>query len=480
MKKRVFIYVRVSTQEQYKEGYSVGEQTERLKKYCEAMGWIVVKIYTDAHTGADMERPALQEMIEAVKQGKADSVVVYKLDRLSRSQKDTLTLIEDILLKNGVDFVSMSENFDTATPFGRAIIGILAVFAQLEREQIRERMIMGKDARAKEGKWNGGCHVPIGYSYVDGELKINEFEAMQVKELFDMFFAGNPLYRIEREFEEKGYRMRKNRWDRRNMRYTMRNRTYIGELSHGGVWYQGIHDPIIDKDVFDAVNKELDKRRKRFEEQGYKTGTKAHTTHLGGLIHCAHCKGKFSKNQTGNKQYGFHMNYTCYSRHKRVKTMIKDRNCKNKSYRVNELDEHVFRQIRKLSLDPEYHITNLQEKNVDDDNQRKIRLIQAEIKNIDAQRTRYMSLYGNENYTIEELDGLVKPLNERKLSLMTEIKRLTNTETKLPKDEAIRIIDSFADVLEKGDLHEVRSLLELLIEKIVIDNETIDIHWTFA
>ena len=117
---RVALYIRVSTQEQAKEGYSIGEQTDRLKKFADAHGWTIVKIYTDAgHSGANQERPALQDMIEDIKEGRIDKVAVYKLDRLSRSQKDTLELIEDVMLKNGCDFESMTEKFDTATSLDR-------------------------------------------------------------------------------------------------------------------------------------------------------------------------------------------------------------------------------------------------------------------------------------------------------------------------------------------------------------------------
>ena len=127
------------------EGYSIQAQTERLQAYCKAKGWGVFHTYTDAgFSGSNMERPALSQLLEDVEAGRVDCVLVYKLDRLSRSQKDTLHMIEDIFLANGCDFVSMSENFDTSTPLGRAMIGILSVFAQLEREQIRERMAMGR------------------------------------------------------------------------------------------------------------------------------------------------------------------------------------------------------------------------------------------------------------------------------------------------------------------------------------------------
>lgn len=192
---RVALYPRVSSHEQT-EGYSIGEQIERLTDYCKAMQWDIYKIYTDpGYSGGSMDRPGLQEMLKDIKAGKIDKVVVYKLDRLSRSQKDTMMLIEDEFLAYGVDFVSMSENFDTSTPFGRAMIGILAVFAQLERENIKERTMMGKEARAKEGKWHGGATEPIGYDYDPATdlLSVNEYEAMQIREVYEAFLQGTPL-----------------------------------------------------------------------------------------------------------------------------------------------------------------------------------------------------------------------------------------------------------------------------------------------
>ena len=202
----IALYPRVSTQEQATEGYSIEEQIDRLKKYCEAMGWNEYRIYTDAgYSGANTDRPALQEMIRDIKDGKIKRVVVYKLDRLSRSQKDTLELIEDVFLANDCEFESVSERFDTSSPYGRAMIGILAVFAQLEREQIKERMSMGREGRAKKGKWRGGSNVPIGYDFIEGNLEPNEFEKMQIVEIFNLFLQGHQIETIERLFLEKGY-----------------------------------------------------------------------------------------------------------------------------------------------------------------------------------------------------------------------------------------------------------------------------------
>ena len=131
--KRAALYIRVSTQEQAQEGYSIGEQRERLIAYCKAHDWAIADIYVDGgYSGSNLKRPAIQKLMTET--AKFDVVLVYKLDRLSRSQRDTLYLIEEIFLPNTVDFVSMQESFDTSSPFGKAMIGLLAVFAQLERE----------------------------------------------------------------------------------------------------------------------------------------------------------------------------------------------------------------------------------------------------------------------------------------------------------------------------------------------------------
>ena len=144
-------YVRVSTENQI-ENYSIEEQIQRLQAYCLSKDYAIYDMYVDGgYSGGNTNRPALLKLINDAEQRKIQAVVVYKLDRLSRSQKDTLTLIEDKFLKNDVDFISVSENFDTSTPFGKAMIGILSVFAQLEKDQITERFTMGRIGRSKAG-----------------------------------------------------------------------------------------------------------------------------------------------------------------------------------------------------------------------------------------------------------------------------------------------------------------------------------------
>ncbi len=477
---RVAIYVRVSTQEQAREGYSIGEQIERLEKFAEAMGWTIYKIYTDAgFTGANTDRPALKELIQDVKDGKVEKVVVYKLDRLSRSQKDTLELIEGIFLKNNTEFVSMTENFDTSSPFGRAMIGILAVFAQLEREQIKERMTMGKDARAKEGKWKGG-KCPIGYNFIDGELVVDEFTAMQVRELFQVFNDGMPLRTIERLFNEKGYKNQYGvNWSTRQMRRTLDCKIYIGLVKHKETWYKGTHEPIIDLETFEKAGEILHERQKKFKESGIKAGISNQSTYLGGLLHCSHCGGRYSKYTTGSRQSGLYHNYGCYSRHKKVKNMIKDPNCKNKYYRIDDLDDIILGEIKKLVLDPSYIHEVKENQQVTDEDSKKIKIIRDQIKDIDSQISRFLDLYGIGRYTVKQLDEKIIPLEEQKNKLNVQLEALEDDTESLSEEQTIEILNTFDEVIEKGDFDEIRDLITSLIKRIDIDNEDITIFWKF-
>jgi site-specific DNA recombinase len=472
-KKRVFLYVRVSTQEQARDGYSIDEQIDRLRDYCKAMGWIIVKIYTDGgYSGSNTDRPALQDMIRDIEAKKGDSVVVYKLDRLSRSQKDTLELIEDYFLANKVDFVSMTENFDTATPFGRAMIGILSVFAQLEREQIKERMSMGREGRAKEGKFHGGGYEPIGYDYIDGLLKINEFEAMQIREIHKLFQEGKAFRAIEKIFADKGYTHKHGNWYPKRIKGCMLNDLYIGNVHYAGQVFKGEHDPIVDEETF---NKSI----ALYNSKDYSNCKNAgRTSYLGGLLFCSQCHARYAVStfKSNGKEYRY---YGCRSRRKVNRAMIKDPNCKNMNYKAETLDKMIFDEIRKLATDPS-HVHEIKKKNFSDDDLTKTKLIEKEIAKIDAQKSRYMDFYAIDEYTMEEVQAKVKPLNEQRKKLENELHTLANGKSALSEEDALELLESWEDVVEEGDFERIRMLINALIEKIEIDNEDIDIHWKFA
>ena len=466
---RVALYPRVSGMEQATEGYSIGEQIDRMKKYCESRDWQVHKIYTDAgFTGANMDRPGLKSLIKDAEKQKFDMVLVYKLDRLSRSQKDVLYLVEDVFDKHGVFFSSMTENFDTSTPFGKAILGILAVFAQLEREQIKERTMMGKQARAEEGKWHGSKWTPIGYDYKDDMLIPNEYEAMQIKEIADLFLKQTPVKEIARIMTEKGYKHKYGEWEAKTIRNVLSNKTNIGMVKLRDQYFQGVHKPILDEKTYEEIKEIMDERR---EKHSY---NKSYSSLLGGMIYCKHCGAKFSKQAGGHGLY-----YSCYSKNKKMKRMIKDPNCKNKTYKMLDLDYVIIEAITHLALDPDY-IEQLREEKPANNVEDKIKAINSEIAKIDEQISKMMDLYSLGNMPLEAISKKVTALNDTKTALEKELDSLDVPDT---DDDGMtpEQIQNLANVINDKDLtlEDKRAIVQSLIYYIEIDNEDILIHWKF-
>lgn len=463
---RVGLYPRVSGHEQ-EDNYSIPEQIDRMKKYCEARDWMVYKIYTDSvYSGSNMNRPGLQDMIKDCENGKLDMVLVYKLDRLSRSQKDTLYLIEDIFEKNGVGFTSMTENFDTSTPHGKFVIGILSVFAQLEREKIKERTMIGKDSRAKEGKWHGSKWVPIGYDYTGGLLIPNEYEAMQIREIANLFLNGTPVRTIERMVTEKGYRHKYGEWEATAIKRVLKNPVNIGMIKNRDKWYKGIHEPILDQKTFDAIQELMKDRQDQYGT------TKPHRSLLGGVLYCKNCGGRYARQSYNGVYY-----YICYSRSKKMKKMIKDPNCKNKNHRIEALEATILGEIHKLAIDPE-RIEQVRENRHLSDMTEKIKSITSEIAKIDTQISKMMDLYALGTIDLSLISDKVADLNCTKTALSKELDSLNAQDNKdVMTDEQIRSIAS----LMKDDLslEDKRNIVQSLIYYIEIDGENIIIHWKF-
>lgn len=473
---RVIIYVRVSTAEQAQEGYSIGEQTERLTAFAAAMSWTVVRTCTDpGYSGAKLERPGLKELIRSVQAGETDKVLVYKLDRLSRSQKDTLFLIEDVFLKNGVDFVSMSENFDTASAFGRATIGILAVFAQLERETIKERMLLGKIGRAKDGYYAGGKQILVGYDYIDKLLVLNAYEAMLVRTIFDDFLAGKAISTIAADLNKKGLYHRGREWYSQTVRRILSNRTYIGEVLYQGVWYAGRHEPIIERDVFDRAQRLLQLRAESY------TSSNNHVSPLTGFLWCGRCGAKYGRQRWMKRNDGTRkVCYMCYTKSKKCKTMITADHCDNKNWETDELESIIFDEIRKLGTDPEYLISEKKRAQEEREATDSAQLIRSEVTGLSSQISRLMDLYSLGSLSLSEVDAKIRPLAERRDKLEAELKAMTTPEGAIPAEEAKALVQSFGDVIDRGDLTEIRLVLTSLIKKIVLDGDNIEIHWNFT
>lgn len=476
MKKRVFVYLRVSTQDQADEGYSLGEQEERLRKYCEAMDWILVKIYTDGgFSGANMDRPALKEMIKAIEKGEADIVLVDKLDRMSRSQFDTLYLIQEVFSKHDVAFVSRAEAFDTSTPFGRAMVGILAVFAELERERLRERTADGREGRAKEGKWKGSV-PPTGYDYnkVTGFLEVNKYEAEQVKMVYEMFNARTPVYTIMNRLNSKGYRAKDAEWKEGKIRYVVESRLYLGEMKFKDEWVEAGHPAIITEETWERAQAILKEREK--ENEKYRPGRR-YSSPLAGLIRCANCGAKYHCRSNGkNKDGSTRRYYMCYSRAGTDKDMVVDPNCKNKNYRDRDLEAIIYSEIRKLKSDPLY-IDQLRDSV---DHTAILEAAEKRIMAIENQLSKLMDLYSIGQLDLEMVKNKAQKLSEEKKQLEAEVEEHRSLAVaQMNRQEVVDIVDLFEEAIESGDNAKTNNIIADLIEYIEIENELIKIHWNF-
>lgn len=241
------VYTRVSTEKQDMEGYSIEEQERLCKATIESKEWEYCGTFSDPGiSGKTMERPGLQKMIAAVEEGSVEAVVILKLDRLSRSQKDTLTIIEDILIKNNVALVSVKETLDTSTPWGRAMIGILASFNQLDRENIVQRTTMGRNAKAAQGGYAGG-RPPYGYFVSNGELAVAEDEGEVVQRIFQMHSKGMSLRKIAEELVADGVKNSSGGdMTFSTVQTIIKNKDfYLGNWKYGDVYFENHHEPIL-------------------------------------------------------------------------------------------------------------------------------------------------------------------------------------------------------------------------------------------
>jgi site-specific DNA recombinase len=449
---RAALYIRVSTQEQV-ENYSIESQKERLEAFCKSKGWMVKDTYIDpGYSGSNIDRPALQRLLSELKN--IDVVLVYKLDRLSRSQRDTLELIEEHFLKNNVEFVSITETLDTSTPFGKAMIGILSVFAQLERETITERMRMGLIKRAEEGyRTAGGNYDPAGYGRKDGELYIKEDEALHIKTAYDLYEQFHSITKVQKRLKELGYPV----WRFRRYNDILRAKLYCGYVSFAGTYYKGKHEPIITEEQFDRVQVLLSRHK----------GANAHKAKeslLSGLITCGHCGENYVTYQSRDKviKDKYYRYYMCRAR--RFPSEYEEK-CMNKNWNYHKLENIIMEEIENLSIGKK--IENEKTKLID---------YHKLMKKVDEKMERIIGLYAEGNIPVSLLNKQINALEEEKAQLqnksdMQDVQQGIVFTKKELKQYSIDLMSA--------DFSTRQAIIQKLIKEIIIHGEDIEIVWTF-
>ena len=474
---KVALYVRVSTTSQLEEGYSIEEQKAKLESYCDIKDWHVYKVYTDGgFSGSTTERPALERLIKDAQSKLFDTVLVYKLDRLSRSQKDTLYLIEDIFLKNNIEFVSLLENFDTSTPFGRAVIGLLSVFAQLEREQIKERMQLGKLGRAKAGKSMMWAKTSYGYNYdkETGSMTINEYEALAVKEIFTSYLAGMSITKLRDKINEEY--PKQPAWSYRTIRGILANPVYCGLNQYKGQTFQGTHKAIISLDDFEQTKRELAKRQQTAKELSNPRPFQAKYM-LSGLAQCGYCHaplkvilGQKRKDGTRFKRY------ECYQRHPRktsgVTVYNDNKKCESGYYDMELLEHYVLTRISQLQNDP----VKIQE--LFSDNTSPVvdrQAIQKQIDSLTLKLSKLNDLYLDDRITLDELRVKSSDFIKQRNALEDEIKKASNDKQAGQREKIEKLLDASSVLDMSYDNQKV--IVRELIDKVQVTSDKIVIRW---
>lgn len=439
----VALYLRVSTEQQI-EKYELDVQHEKLRSYCQARGWTHITDYIDGgYSGSNLNRPALQQLIKDIQAKKIDLVLVYRLDRLSRSQRDTLSLIEELFLPHHVEFISLSETIDTQTPFGRAAIGILSTFAQLERENIKERLYTCHQKMVQEeGLWAGGAGTtPYGYTRLArGQLVVNESERHHVQRIFESYLELKSVAQVNKQLQTEGFK--KLRYQR--LSNLLKSRLYLGEVSFAGEWHKGSHEALITEELFDAVQQ----ARQEITNPN-RMGPKNKT--FTGLITCGHCGAVYKvynrriTKADGEKAYESY--YMCENR-KLPKT--NPQKCYNSRITREALEQQVMAQIK--------HLQQLNQKKYKTD----LVAFKRKLKTIDQKTSKLIDLYTDGQLTKKTFQQKLNALTEQKQTLLQKISE-TEAKQKAPSAEE--------------NSTTLDSLVKHLIKNITIIDNTLDITW---
>ncbi|MCM1059812.1 MAG: recombinase family protein [Eubacterium sp.] len=455
--RKTALYIRVSTDAQYEEGYSVDAQKEKLKQFCKLRDITNYEFYIDGGwSGSNIVRPEMQRLIKEIKEGRVEAVVVYKLDRLSRSQKDTIFLLEDIFIPNDCNFISLNENFDTTTPYGKAMIGILSVFAQLERENIRERTRMGMYERVKSGLWMGGGRIPFGYDYnpAKNTLVPNE-HAEDVKKIFELYLNGYSCYELSQMFHAVA--------NDTHIRNILSRITYCGKIEYNGEMFDGIHEPLISQELYDKTQLELQKRsNKNIVKSQYL---------LTGFIYCGKCGAKMRYQKWSKGQVVIY----CYSQQSSKPNLIKDPNCDNKKVLASEIETIVISDLLKRLND----LKDEGQKNIFSySSSMTLTILKSQYNNLLQKIKKLYNLYAesDDNLILETINENKKDLNLLKKQIESEEKI---QKTSLEIGEFQEIVSKAKDSWSTMSMREKREVVKVCIDNIVISDDDININYKF-
>jgi site-specific DNA recombinase len=449
------LYRRVSTDRQADEGYSLDVQLEKLQAYAQTLSNVKeVRTYTDdGYSGSSLDRPGMKQLIDDIKSGLITHVIVVKLDRLSRSQKDTLHLIEDIMIPANVAFISILESFNTDTPFGRAMVGILSVFAQLERENIFERTRGGMQKRVEKGYWPGGGRTPYGYDYDPAQgILVPNGEAEMVRHIYDRYLAGVGMQTIADELDLKYERVVYN---------IITRKSNAGYIVYNGEEYKGLHEPIVSIETYTQAMQLLANRSEA------KLVTK--TDHLlTGFCYCGRCGAKMRYMKWGKAGYKL----VCYSQQRSKQYLVKDPNCDVPAPFAEDVEAGVIQTLFAVSQEKLAAQKSVQSDRITD-------MLQEQLNKAEVKLRRLYGLYGDsgDSYLLDTIHKTKADIERLNTSLADEQAKENAVRTTL---NTYRQLEGIQDAWPQMSIQEKRAVLASVIDRITISADYTDVKLKFG
>ena len=416
--------------------------------YAKSKDYTEFEYYIDGgYSGKDLNRPAIKKLIEDCKNHKIDAVFVFKLDRISRSQRDTLYLIEEVFNKYDVSFISMRENFDTSSPFGKAMIGVLSVFAQLERETILERTRIGLKKRAESGLWRGGGKIPFPYRY-----DRNTGTLVPIPEQVELLHKMISLYISGKSFNAIGKIVG---MDESMVETRILSITNTGKVPYKDEIFDGQHEAVVSDELYEEILRVNKVRSREPYERHYL---------LSGKVYCGYCGAKYRYQKWSKRLIMY-----CYSQQKSKPKYIKDPNCKNKRWDTFEVEDAVLEELFKMSLDIDlfkktFNIATVNVKNE----------LKARLEEIKKQINNLLNFIAS-GIAVEETNKKITELEKEKMII--EEKLISSDQKEKDNKVSLNMITSLKTTWFDMDFDEQRRIIEHLIDKVVVKDNEISIYY---
>ncbi len=484
---RCAIYTRKSTEEGLDMDFnSLDAQREAAEAFITSQrheGWVVMpERYDDGgFTGGNMERPALKRLLTEVAAGKIDAIVVYKVDRLSRSLLDFSRIMETLDAR-GCSFVSVTQQFNTTHSMGRLTLNVLLSFAQFEREIISERTRDKMSAARKKGKWTGGGLI-LGYDIdrAARRLVVNLEEAKQVRDIFALYLEIKSLLATAAEINRRGWSRKSwtsrsgkrtggGFWNKSNLLAFLRNVAYLGKVEYEGQIYPGEHEAILDEKTWEKAQAILNHNAR---DRGASTRNK-HGALLRGLLKCGCCGCAMTHSYT-QKETRRYRYYLCLTAMKRGWS-----ECTTRSVPAQEIEDFVLRRIAAIGQDAAL-AANVVAKARGEHAERK--------KALEAEREQIRKTLRQQSRAVSEMVGqenATRQLADWQDQIQTGENRLAEIERELGalggeiSEEDVRLaLSHFTELVEAMTAAERCRMMELLIEKVVFDREKESVALTF-